>query len=280
MISRPLPSVIVPIHNAIDDLERCLEALRRNSPPVTRVLLLDDASDDPRMGPLLKQWQLRMGPSWQHVQNTVNLGFVGTVNRGMSMTQQDVVLLNSDTLVTPGWLEGLAGCLASDVLIATATPWTNNGEIASIPKFCSANTVPDQLDRIGEVLRSTVRPRYPELPTAVGFCMAISRAAINTLGPFDEKTFGLGYGEENDFSMRARNAGWRNVLCDNVYVAHVGGRSFEPRGIRPDDEAMRRLLACHPGYLDLVRSFIADDPLARHREGVLSALRSAGIELG
>ena len=279
MISRPLPTVIVPIHNAIEDLDRCLEALRRNSHTLTHVLLLDDASDDPRIDPLLKRWILRMGPSWKLVQNKVNLGFVGTVNRGMSMTQHDVVLLNSDTLVTPGWLEGLAGCLASDERIATATPWTNNGEIASIPRFCNANSVPDQLEEIGEVFRSVVKPQYPELPTAVGFCMAISRSAINTLGTFDEKTFGLGYGEENDFSMRARNAGWRNVLCDNVYVAHVGGRSFEPRGIRPDDDAMRRLLACHPGYLDLVRRFIADDPLARHREGVVSALRRAGIEL-
>ena len=279
MTLRQLPTVIVPIYNAAEDLDRCLRALHRNSPALTEVLLLDDASDDPRIAPLLKQWTAGAGSRWKLAQNSVNVGFVGTVNRGMRMTPYDVVLLNSDTLVTPGWLEGLAHCLASDERIATATPWTNNGEIASLPRFCHPNAVPGELDEIGKVIGRAVRPLYPDLPTAVGFCMAISRSAIDELGIFDEKAFGLGYGEENDFSMRAQGAGWRNVLCDNVYVAHIGGRSFEPRGIRPDQEAMKRLLARHPGYLDLVSDFIAGDPLATRREDVMSALRGAGIEL-
>ena len=109
--------------------------------------------------------------------------------------------------------------------------------------------------------------------------MAIPRSAISHLGQFDEEAFGLGYGEENDFSMRARAAGLRNVLCDDVYVAHVGGRSFAPRGIRPGGQAMKKLLERHPGYLELVQSFISADPLAKRRNELISALRSAGIEL-
>jgi GT2 family glycosyltransferase len=91
----------------------------------------------------------------------------------MEMTEGDVVLLNSDTLLTPGWLEGLQHCLASDTSIATATPWTNNGEIVSLPDFCRSNPLPANVDGVARVIAATGTPTYPEIPTAVGFCMAI-----------------------------------------------------------------------------------------------------------
>jgi GT2 family glycosyltransferase len=275
-----LPTVIIPIHNARRELEACLDSLHRHTPVQSEVLLLDDASDDPQVQPLLRRWLGRAGPSWSLELLPHNRGFVDTVNMGMKMTRGNVVLLNSDTIVTPGWLEGLQRCLASDSRIATATPWTNNGEIASIPEFCHASPVPADADAIAAVIAAAGRPAYPEIPTAVGFCMAISRAAIDALGLFDQALFGLGYGEENDFSMRARRAGMRNVLCDDVYVAHVGGRSFAPRNIRPDEAAMKKLLSRHPGYLQLIRQFISADPLASRRNELLAALRNAGIEIG
>ena len=103
---------------------------------------------------------------------------------------------------------------------------------------------------------------------------------IPWLGLFDQELFGLGYGEENDFSMRARKAGMRNVLCDDVYVAHVGGRSFAPRNLRPDEAAMKKLLSRHPDYLRLIDAFIAADPLSGRRNELLAALRNAGVEIG
>lgn len=275
-----LPTVIIPIHNAPEELEVCLASLKRTIPLESEVLLLDDASDDPRVQPLLHRWLGRAGPAWRLERQVRNLGFVGTVNRGMEMTQRHVVLLNSDTVLTPGWLEGMQRCLASDPLIATATPWTNNGEIASLPGFCRDNPLPADADAVARVIGTTGRPAYPDIPTAVGFCMAISRGAMESLGSFDQELFGMGYGEENDFSMRARAAGMRNVLCDDVYVAHVGGRSFAPKGLHPDDEAMSKVLSRHPGYLELIREFIDADPLAGRRQELLGALFHAGIQLG
>jgi hypothetical protein len=110
--------------------------------------------------------------------------------------------------------------------------------------------------------------------------MAIARRAIDRIGLFDEALFGRGYGEENDFSMRAREAGLRNVLCDDVYVAHIGGRSFGPLGLKPDAGSMQRLLSRHPDYLELVQDFIAKDPLAVRRREILDALDRAGVRLG
>ena len=91
------------------------------------------------------------------------------------------------------------------------------------------------------------QPGYPEMPTAVGFCMAISLRAIKRVGLFDEETFGRGYGEENDFCQRAEQAGLRNVLCDNAYVVHHGGASFRPLGLKPDESSMQRLIGQTPG---------------------------------
>lgn len=260
---RSAPDIIIPVHNAFDALVDCLESVARTAPQA-RVTVIDDASTDARILPHIRQWidgakQRRL---WV---NSDNLGFVQTANRALSEIENDVVLLNSDTMVTSGWLEALERCLASDPQIATATPWSNNGEVVSLPEFCQVNPVPRDPECVARAVSECKMPAYPDLPTAVGFCMAISRAAIDRLGLFDHATFGQGYGEENDFSMRAMQAGMRNVLCDDAYVVHVGGQSFAPLGLRPDEGAMQRLLSKHPAYLDLVKDYIRRDPLADQR---------------
>jgi len=267
-----LPTVIVPVHNAPAELNGCLRSLRETLPDDAKVLIIDDASTDPETGRVLSRWQSRAGSRWQFLENERNLGFVATVNSGMNLAAGDVVLLNSDTEVTSGWLQGLQRCLASDPSIATATPWPNNGEIASLPKFCSVNPVPADRERVAAVIARTGRAYYPDIPTAVGFCMAISRSALDRLGQFDQQTFGKGYGEENDFSMRAWRAGLRNVLCDDVYVVHLGNRSFGPLGLKPDDATMQRLLTLHPNYLEEIQEFIREDPLSARRAELVSAL--------
>jgi len=279
-----LPAVVIPAFNAPGELDGCLDSVASTVPVGTEVVVIDDASTDPETAVVLRQWQARAHAGWRFLANPHNLGFVGTANRGLSVTVGDVVLLNADTEVTRGWLEGLARCLASDPAIATATPWTNNGEIASMPRFCVANPPPADralLERSwSEAMARTGSPLYPDIPTAVGFCMAVSRRAIDRIGVFDEELFGRGYGEENDFCMRAQAVGMRNVLCDDVYVVHLGGRSFGPLGLRPGEDSMQRLLSRHPGYLEQVRIFIAADPLAPRRQAIIDALDRAGCRLG
>jgi GT2 family glycosyltransferase len=260
-----LPTVIIPVHNAAAELQQCLASVEATVPGDAKVIVIDDASTDPDVGRVLKEWQHRVGENWQFDFQPENLGFVATVNRGMERAQGDVV--------PPGWLEGLHRCLVSDPAIATATPWTNNGEVASIPEFCAANPPPEHPDTVAHIIAATGVAGYPDLPTAVGFCMVIAHRALLELGLFDAETFGRGYGEENDFSMRAQKAGMRNVLCDDVYVVHIGGRSFGPLGLRPDESSMQRLLSRHPEYLEQVQAFIECDPLAVRREVLISALR-------
>ena len=273
----PHPLIIVPVFNALEQLEACLRSISRSVPTDTQVLLIDDASTDKRVLPLLQSWVNDAKSYRRLLVNEINEGFVATVNHGMRLAGTDVVLLNSDTEVTSGWLRCLADCLASDPLIATATPWSNNGEIVSIPAFCVANPAPANPDAIASVITACGRPGYPEMPTAVGFCMAISLRAIKLVGLFDEDTFGRGYGEENDFCQRAEQAGLRNVLCDDAYVVHHGGASFGPLGLKPDESSMQRLLAKHPEYQSKVSEFIQTDPLAPRRQEILDCLQRAGL---
>ena len=272
-----LPTVIVPVFNAYERLEACLQSISRTVPEQTQVLLIDDASTDERVRPLLQSWAGAAGPDVSVICHEKNKGFVATANHGMRLAETDLILLNSDTEVTAGWLQRLQNCLASDDSIATATPWSNNGEIVSIPGFCIANPAPSNPDGVAHVVAACGKPVYPEMPTAVGFCMAISRRALSRVGPFDEETFGLGYGEENDFCQRAEEAGMRNVLCDDAYVVHHGNASFGPLDIKPDASSMQRLLNKHPDYERKVGEFIREDPFSERRQHIVRQLELAGL---
>jgi GT2 family glycosyltransferase len=271
------PLIILPVYNALEFLEPCLDSITRHTSPDVMTLVINDASTDPGVEPLLRAWVEQPGTRHQLITQRVNRGFVATVNNGMRSARSDVVLLNSDTVVTTGWLDSLAKCLGSDRSIATATPWSNNGEIVSIPDFCQPSDPPSNPDATASVIASCGLPRYPEIPTAVGFCMAISLQAINRVGLFDEATFGRGYGEENDFCERAIKMGMRNVLCDDAYVVHHGRASFGPLGLKPDENSMQRLLSKHPEYEHKVKVFLNTDPLASRRHEILECLDRAGM---
>jgi O-antigen biosynthesis protein len=272
----PAIDIIVPVYNAADDLKRCVDSILLCTNGDYRLLLIDDASPDPAIGDYFEAIQSRGSPQVHCVSNENNMGFTLTANRGMSSARAgaDVVLLNSDTIVTRGWLDKLVLCAQSDPCIGTVTPFSNNAEICSLPRFCENNPWPPERDTepMVRALELAAVPSYPELPTGVGFCLYIRRTLIDSIGAFDP-VFGLGYGEENDFCMRAACAGFRNVLCDDAFVVHLGGSSF---GVKRSDLAKRNmaiLLERHPDYLDLVRAYIAADPLRPLRELALTHYR-------
>lgn len=260
--ARHLPTVVVPVYNALEPLDACLASLDRTLPAGSAVLLADDASTDPRIEPMARGWCERSALAARYLRRDRNLGFPANCNAAFADTgDADLVLLNSDTVATPGWLEQIARCAASDPRIATITPWSNNAEICSFPRFCEDNPVPEHPEAVAEAAAGMHPPEYPELPTAVGFCMFLRRAALAQLGGFDAATFGQGYGEENDFCLRAAAMGWRNVLCETAYVVHHGGASFGPLGLAPNGDNLARLLARWPDYNERVARFIMADPL-------------------
>ena len=267
--------IIIPVYNAYDDLKRCLDSVLSHIEPDCRIVLIDDASTDKRIAKLFSDLEKRGLPYLSLYSNSTNQGFVKTVNRGMGLSEHDVVLLNSDTIVTRRWLEKMRRCAASSPKIGTITPFSNNAEICSFPEICRENEVTDP-EELNSALEAAALPMYPDIPTAVGFCMYIRRVVIKKIGLFDEQTFGLGYGEENDFCLRAVKAGFRNVLCDDTYVAHVGNRSFDNSKQALCEENMAKLLQKHPHYMKNITAFISQDPIAPLREVAKSFLNFAG----
>ncbi len=268
--------VVVPVYNAPQDLRVCVASvLGSTTTHAFRLVVIDDGSPDPGVRDAFRELQ-RGDPRVVLLRNERNLGFTATANRGMTLSHADVVLLNSDTIVTHGWLEALVRCAASDPSIATVTPFSNNAEICSFPRFCEDNPWPPGADpeRVREALAASSVPTYPDLPTGVGFCMYVRRAAIDAIGTFD-LAFGAGYGEENDFCLRAARAGWRNVLADDAFVVHTGGRSFEGRKGELGRRNLARIRARHPHYEEMVERYIAMDPLRALREAARSRLAAA-----
>lgn len=220
-------SIVVPIYNAVEDLKMCLARLRKYTKPGVRVFLINDASPDPAINTLLKEACKFNG--FTVIQNEVNLGFTKTANIGINLAQQDdVVLLNSDARVTPRWLEGLQRALTTDCRIATVTAMSDRAGAFSAPMIGNANDLPFGVSEIEYAMafRRRARGLYPSVPTGNGFCMYIRRACINEIGALDEEAFPRGYGEENDFCMRARAHGWRHVIDDRTYVFHDRSKSF------------------------------------------------------
>lgn len=219
--------VVVPIYNAVAEFTRCLEALARHRQAGVRLILIDDASTEPGIGNLLDR--ARQWPETQVLRNDKNMGFTATVNRGMALANgADVVLLNADTEVGAGWLAGLRRAAWSADDIGSATAVSDNAGAFSVPELEQDNPLPP-----GWILADAVRSlrqdaglNLPELPTGNGFCMYIRAEALAEAGLFDAQAFPEGYGEENDWSQRAAERGWRHVIAGFVFVAHARSSSF------------------------------------------------------
>jgi GT2 family glycosyltransferase len=257
-----LCDIIIPVYNAPDELEECVNSILQNTQVnAYRIIIINDCSPDPKVNDYLNA--LKHLERIIILNNERNLGFVGTVNKGMSYSNHDVLLLNSDTIVTSGWLRNIMDAAYSDESVATVTPLTNNGEICSVPNFCQDNTIPDgyTIDSFASFIERISLKLYPEIPTGVGFCMFIKRNVLNEIGLFDVETFGKGYGEENDFCCRVIEHGYKNILADNVFIYHKGSMSFQGKKLELVKQNTKLLNDRYPYYEKTIRNFILENPL-------------------
>ncbi|WP_151702578.1 glycosyltransferase family 2 protein [Nitrincola alkalilacustris] len=262
--------VVIPVYRSLAATQRCIESvLSSRISSEVNVLVVDDASPEPE----LSAWCDRLSSEGKItlLRNEQNLGFVASVNRAMQQnTDRDVVLLNSDTQVSEGWLKRMQDAAASDPHIATVTPFSNNATICSYPLFCQSSGLPQgvslaELDKLFAQANAGV---YPDLPTGVGFCLYIRRVALDELGYFDEEAFGRGYGEETDFCMKASRAGWQNRLCADLFVYHEGAVSFGQDRDERIVHAEQIMQERYPEYRQQVSLFIDQDPLRTLRDKV------------
>ena len=219
--------IVIPVYNGYEDIQLCMDSIRRHTDlGKHRVLLINDCSPDERIRPWL---DAQAGENVVVLHNEKNQGFSANVNKGMLYSDRDVILLNSDTIVTKGWVEKIQACAYLSRRNATVTPLSNSATLCSVPVFCRDNPVPENVtvDEYAALIERCSLRRYPRITVAVGFCMYIKRQVIEEVGLFDAETFGRGYGEENDFCNRCEQMGYRHVMCDDTFIYHKGTASFD-----------------------------------------------------
>ena len=268
-----LIDVIVPVYKGARETRRCidtvLESVQREP---FEVVVVDDASPDAGIVAYLNG--LAASGRITLARNETNKGFVRSVNRGMSAhPDRDVVLLNSDTEVANDWLDRLRKSACSEPDIGTATPFSNNATICTYPFPGWTGGLPGKLgvSVLDRLFAAANAGRTVALPTAVGSCMYVRRACLQQVGLFDAERFGRGYGEENDFCLRAAKAGWRSVLAADVFIFHEGAVSFSDERSARAQAVLEAVLAVHPDYVRLVREFTLRDPASALREAVDAA---------
>ncbi len=271
-------TVAIPIFNAFDETRRCISSVLANTPEPHFLLLCDDASDDEQMAPFLAGVARAHG----HVEvmrASRNRGYTATINTACERAPADIVLLNSDTEVSSGWLSSLRSVAHSQAKVATVTPVSNAAGAFNVPKPNHNWDLPRGVtasDMAAYVRRVSSRVR-PAVPTGNGFCMYIRRDALDEVGGFDEAAFPRGYGEENDFCLRAGAAGYVNLIDDATFVYHKRSASFGAEKQELVAHAISIVRERYPDYQDRVRELLADDALDDLRAQVDAALSAGTI---
>lgn len=257
--------VVVPIYNGFKYLEKLFEGIYKSKTPF-RLIVVDDCSTDEKVKSFLQSLSHEKD-NVVLISNERNLGFLKSVNKALDVSDADVAIVNTDVELPEFWLERLMYPIVNDQKVASSTPFTNSGTICSFPHFLQDNKLFGNLgvNDIDEVFRAIVPGSYT-IPTGVGFCMGMSRKAINEIGGFDEE-FGRGYGEENDWCRRAAKAGYNNVHVNNLFVYHNHGGSFpseEKKRLLKEHEKI--LLRKHPEYKAEVAKYCETDPAKKDRK--------------
>lgn len=261
-------TIVIPVYADWSSLEQCIESLKQYTNSRHTVMFVNDCGPEVEDIEAKIQQKIKGLKNFIYFRNPKNLGFVQTCNRAvleLDTTDNDVLLLNSDTKVTEGYLDELVGVLYASERHGAVCPRSSNATIASVPyKFAFARDErdPDYAYSVYEKIKPLL-PRYSVSPVAVGFCMLIRRTLINNFGLFDE-IYGLGYSEENDFCLRINKYGYSSVIAHQAFVYHLESKSFTSEKKRLLVEANEaKMIQRYPFYKQVVQRYIDEyiDPV-------------------
>ncbi|MEL6494224.1 MAG: glycosyltransferase [Cyanobacteria bacterium J06623_7] len=271
-------TVVIPVYNAYDAVRQCLTSVFEHTSRAAKLIILNDASPDERIQPMLEA-MVGDRPNVQLIVNEENLGYTRTINKGIALAaEDDIILLNSDTSVGPRWLQNMRIAAYQDRDIGTVTAISDNSGAFSVPKLGQANDFPRwlQAEETARLIHQQSPLIYAETPTGSGFCIYIRRELMNDIGLFDEAAFPRGYGEENDFCMRSLRAGWRHIVDDRTLVYHVRSASFQGEKTalyKPGREVVDRR---YPEYKSLVTHFVNSPKMDMMRYQMRKILETSG----
>lgn len=253
-------TVIVPIYKDWETLKICIDSLKSCIHEYNKVYFVND------MGPEWKNIQQKVLelidgiPNFYYFKNDFNMGFVKTCNRAvkeLDKSNNDILLLNSDTKVTKGAIEEMKNVLYIAEKHGVVCPRSNNATLLSVPVknnlgfSLSPAESWDIYCNIKDIL-----PQYSIIPTGVGYAMLIKRKLINEFGLFDE-IYGRGYNEENDFCMRVNQYGYNTIMANHAFIFHYATKSFGKERAELEQRNREILVKRYPFYSISVEQYFS-----------------------
>lgn len=229
--------IVIPVHNAIDDVINCLNSVIKYRAPHHKILLVDDGSDEETRD-YLSKFQLQHSNYVELARHQQAQGYTKAANAGMRLSTADyVVLLNSDTIVSREWSEKLIACAMSASNIGIVGPMSNAASWQSIPAIkdkdgsYSVNPFPKgvDIDLVNHWCEKYSMSVFPRVQLVNGFCFLITRILMDTIGYFDDISYPKGYNEENDYCFRCSDNGFELAIATNTYVYHAKSKSYTPQ---------------------------------------------------
>ncbi|MDX2472982.1 MAG: glycosyltransferase [Candidatus Krumholzibacteria bacterium] len=229
-VSKLKVSIVVLTYNALEFTRQCVASLLEFTDARHELIFVDNASTDGTVDYLREMTAPH--DQMQFIANETNLGFAAGNNVGMAAaTGRHVILLNSDVVVTEGWVERLVHTAETNPRAGLVGPVTNNisglqklsdvvyeeDSLVGMHKFAAAQAVEHQ-GRVDHTLRLT------------GFCLLIKRELLSRIGGLAE-VFGRGNYEDNDYCLRAHLAGFECLIARDCFIHHYGSRSFAAAGV-------------------------------------------------
>ena len=227
-----LTSIVILNYNTIDFIQTCIESIRAfTAEGHYELIVVDNGSVDGSV-----EW-LKLQDDLKCIFNSENVGFPRGCNQGMEIaTGTEIMLLNSDVIVTPRWHEQMIRALYSDDEIGAVGCVTNscsNGQQIEVPY---KNMDIDMLLDFAEKYNHSNPKLWTMHFTLVGFCFMFKRCIYDSIGGLDEK-FSPGNYEDDDYSLRIMLAGYKTVLCRDTFIHHYGSGSFIKK--RTPEEELR-----------------------------------------
>ncbi|MHB1650917.1 MAG: glycosyltransferase [Desulfitobacteriaceae bacterium] len=213
-------SIVILTFNKLDYTQQCIESIRKYTEPgFYELIVVDNYSTDGTVEWLKKQDDIIT------LYNEQNAGFPRGCNQGIEIaTGENILLLNNDTVVTVNWLDNLLKCLYSSTDIGLVGPVTNNCSYYQAIRTDYKDL--REMDEFASKYNQSNPLLWEERLKLIGFCMLIKREVIKQIGFLDEK-FSPGDFEDDDYSYRARKAGFRLMLCKDTFIHRFGSISFK-----------------------------------------------------
>ncbi|MGA1859683.1 glycosyltransferase [Azospirillum sp. 11R-A] len=271
-------NVLVSVYKGLHFLDPFFESVFAAPGHPMEVTVVDNGNADPEVVAFLEKAHQRYKPRMRLIRVEENEGYIRGICAAYEAAPRGrhVVVLNTDLVLPPGWLKRLIQPILDNDDIATVTPFTNAGTVCSFP-IVGEDNLRFRDQPVEVVDRAFQGIAWPDggvtLPSGVGFCMAHNKAVLERIGYYDADTYGFGYGEENDWCLKAHRLGYRNILLPNMYVWHKHGGVYMAEEKR--QLIARNLKTIHsrfPEYHGMVMSYFAADPMAGLRTLVAARL--------